>query len=86
MEAYAGKQSSANMNFFFGLVSNVSVTVGLAVTSNGIAFTLYFRERKLRKSLTVKFAKRIAELELQIDPERRSSRLLEDGSTRSEDL
>ena len=82
-KAYAGKKSEANMMFGFFADIRVVYTVSVTLAISGIA--LYLRERKLHRQTRERLAGRITELELQIDPDRRSSKLTSQGLTREDD-
>lgn len=84
-EVYAGKQSSADMTFGFGLLADIKMvyTISIAVGTTGVA--LYLRERRLHRKTRERLAARITDLELRIDPNRRSSKLTPEGLTREDD-
>lgn len=50
-----------------------------------VILILFFREKKLRKSTTKSFSERIEWLEKELDPNRSSSNLTEEGETNPED-
>lgn len=83
LKAYAGKQSVANMAF--GVLADIKFvwTVSVAVGITGLA--LYFREVSLHRKTRERLAARNTELELRIDPTRRSSKLTSKGMTREDD-
>jgi hypothetical protein len=85
IEIYAGKQSNANMTFGFALFADIKMvyTVSLAVGTTGVA--LYLKERRLHRQTRERLAARITDLELRIDPNRRSSKLTPEGLTREDD-
>jgi hypothetical protein len=85
LEVYAGKQSNANVRFGFDLLADIRMvyTVSIAVGTTGVA--LYFRERRLHRKTRERLATRITDLELRIDPSRRSSKLTAEGLTREDD-
>lgn len=84
LRAYAGHTSIANL--IFSLSAHVSFTVALSLTlavSSTVLWLLELnRHRKTRERLTA----RITQLELQIDPGRKSSLLTSRGTTREGDL
>jgi len=81
--ALAGKHTLADIGL--KLITNMtfSQSVSWVATSGATAWAL--SERGLRKKVIKQKAKRIQELERSIDPDRSSSSLLPDGSTRPED-
>lgn len=83
IQAFAGKETLANVAFNVGGTVEVSVTLAWIV---GVAGVVYGRrERRLRRDAVERLHGRIAELEAQIDPGRSSSRLTPRGDTRPED-
>lgn len=85
LEVYAGKQSNADIRFGFGLLADIKMvyTISIAVGTAGVA--LYLRERRLHRKTRERLATRITDLELRIDPNRRSSKLTPEGLTREDD-
>lgn len=81
--ALAGKQTVAEIALKFLASLTISKTLCLGAASGGVAWGA--TERKLRKQTIRTKARRIKELEERIDPERSSSKLMSDGSTRPED-
>ena len=82
-KAYAGKQSEANM--WFGFLADIRMVYTVSVTLAISGVVLYLRERKLHRQTRERLAGRITELELRIDPSRRSSKLTSQGLTREDD-
>ena len=82
-KAYAGKTSTADIKF--GILADIRVvwTVSMAVGITGLA--LYRREVRLHRSTRERLAARITEMELRVDPARRSSKLTTQGMTREDD-
>lgn len=83
MTAYAGKTSTANV--LFGLNVSINVALAFSVAVSGVAVTLYIREARLHRKTRERLAGRITELELLLDPSRKSSKLTTEGLTRKED-
>jgi hypothetical protein len=82
-KAFAGRQSIADLKFGFLADIRVVWTVSVAVGITGLA--LYFREVSLHRQTRERLAARNTELELRIDPTRRSSKLTAQGLTREDD-
>jgi hypothetical protein len=82
-EAYAGKQSSANLNFSFAAHIEVLLVCSVAAAISG--FSLYFYERRQHKLSRERLSEEKRQLEIRIDPERSSSMLTTKGETRKED-
>lgn len=84
LEAFAGQTSRANL--IVSLSAHVNLTIALSVTLAGVATAIaaleYRRHRKTRERLTA----RITQLELILDPNRQSSMLTTQGTTREGDL
>ena len=83
LKVYAGRQSTANIKFGFLADIQVVWTLSVAVGITGLA--LYFREVGLHRKTRERLAARNTELELRIDPARRSSKLTAQGLTRDDD-
>ena len=83
LKAYAGKRSDAN--FSLGLLADIRMvyTVSVTLAISGVA--LYLRERSSHRKTRERLARRITELELHVDPARRSSKLTSQGLTREDD-
>jgi len=81
--AYAGKASVADLTL--RMLANVSVVWSLSLTLSGISITLYIRERMLHRRTRERLTARITDLELKIDPNRTSSLLTPQGTTRKGD-
>jgi hypothetical protein len=81
--ALAGHQTLADIGL--KLIANVTLSQSVSWTATGGATIWALSERGLRKRMIRQKAKRIQELEQTIDPNRSSSSLLADGSTRPED-
>jgi hypothetical protein len=81
--AYAGKQSNASLAL--SLMSNVNFVFTGSIAISGLSVSLYLRERAQHRNTRKRLAARITELEVKIDPTRTSSRLTEEGLTRTED-
>lgn len=81
--ALAGRHTLADIGL--KLITNMtfSQSVSWVATTGAAAWAV--SERGLRKKVIRQKAKRIQELEQRIDPNRSSSSLLPDGSTRPED-
>lgn len=82
-EAYAGKQSSANLNFSFAAHIEVLLVCSVAAAISG--FSLYVYERRQHKLTRERLSEENRQLEIRIDPERSSSMLTTKGETRKED-
>jgi hypothetical protein len=85
MEEYAGRSSNASIRFGFDLLADIKMvyTVSIAVGTTGVA--LYVRERNLHRQTRERLTARITDLEIRIDPSRRSSKLTSQGLTREDD-
>jgi len=81
--AYAGKTSLADLTL--RVLANVSVVWTMSLTLSGISITLYVRERRLHRKTRERLTARVTELELKIDPQRTSSLLTPQGTTRKGD-
>jgi hypothetical protein len=86
VKAFAGRTSDANFNFVVALAAHLNATVVGSVTLTGVTSCLwaleYRRHRKTRQRLTA----RITDLELRLNPNRTSSQLTTEGTTRTGDL
>ena len=84
LRAFAGRTSAANL--LLSVAAYVSLTLAASVTLSigmtGMYLYEYRRHRKTRERLTM----RITELELRLDPNRSSSEISRQGTTRSRDL
>lgn len=78
--ALAGKATSANIMAAVGVSEWLTIAVVSVLVAGNIG------QARLRKWSTARLTDRIKDLELQLDPDRSSSKLLPDGSTRPEDL
>lgn len=81
--AYAGKASLADLTL--RVLANVSIVWTMSLTLSGISITLYVRERRLHRKTRERLTARVTELELKIDPQRTSSLLTSQGTTRKGD-
>jgi hypothetical protein len=81
--ALAGKHTLADIGL--KLLANVTISQSVSWAATGGATIWAVSERRLRKKIIHQKAQRIQELEQHIDPDRSSSSLLPDGSTRPED-
>jgi hypothetical protein len=81
--ALAGKQTIADL--VFKIIANFTVSRSLCWVAAGGGVGYGAVQRKLRKRMIKSKAKRIKQLEEQLDPSRTSSALMSDGSTRPED-
>lgn len=81
--SFAGKTTLAS--FFFRVFGNLRISIAVSWVLAGTATAWAVLERKLRKSAVRKKANRIRFLESISDPNRSSSGLMPDGSTRPED-
>lgn len=82
--AFAGRQSSANINM--GFFANLNVVFTLSFTVSGASIALYFRERGKHRETRERLSGRLKELELRLDPSRTSSHLTSKGLTRKDDV
>lgn len=64
---------------------SILVKWALSITVSGLSIALYVRERKQHENTRERLTKRIAELELKVDPNRSSSNLTPRGRTRKGD-
>lgn len=81
--AYAGRASVADLTF--RLLTSINIVWTVSLTLSGISITLYVRERRLHRRVRERLTARITELELKIDPNRTSSLLTPQGTTRKGD-
>jgi hypothetical protein len=83
IDILAGQHTEANFGIEF--LSKIQITYKLAIAITAGAIFYAQRQRKLRRDVVERLAKRIQELELRIDPQRSSSLLTPRGDTREED-
>lgn len=83
IQALAGRQTGASIAL--QVLANVTFSKGVAwaTAAGGVAYGE--AQRRLKKKVIRSRANRIQELEEMIDPQRSSSALMSDGSTRPED-
>lgn len=84
MIAYAGRNSNANLAI--RIAANLNVAFAFSVTTSIVTSGLYIGEFKRHRQTRKRLTARVAGLELQIDPNRTSSRLTSEGMTQREDL
>jgi hypothetical protein len=83
VRSFAGEVTIASVTL--RLLANIILKWSLTATVSGLSLALYFREKRQHERTRERLAKRVTELELQIDRTRTSSNLTAKGRTRKED-
>lgn len=84
VQAFAGRTSIANL--LLDVAAHANVTVIGSVSLTGVTGVLWFLELRRHRKTRERLTGRVAQLELQIDPNRSSSELTTLGTTRLRDL
>jgi len=85
LKEYAGRSSDVKLDFWLSLMANVKAEFVVSITASGLSIGLYLRERLKHRETRERLAKRVTDLELQLDPTRTSSQLTTKGLTRKDD-
>jgi hypothetical protein len=83
-KAFAGQTSIAN--FVVELAAHVNITIAISVSVSGVASVMWYLEHKRHRKTRERLTSRISQLEKILDPNRQSSRLTTEGTTRVGDL
>jgi hypothetical protein len=83
LRAFAGKSSQADLAF--KLATQINITVALSLSLAGATTFLWRKECREHRKTRDRLTKGKSDLELKFDPNRESSRLTNEGTTREED-
>lgn len=84
VQAFAGRTSITNL--VLDLAGHLNATVTSSVSLSGIASILWALEHRRHRKTRERLTGRITALEMRLDPNRSSSELTTEGTTRSRDL
>lgn len=83
IQAFAGRNSVANLAF--EIAGKLNATVEASVALSGVSLGLWVNECRRHRNTRKRLAERTTTLELRLDPNRESSQLTPEGTTRKGD-
>lgn len=83
VQSFAGRTSIASL--IFEVAAKLNATVTASVALSGVSLGLWVNECRMHRRTRKRLAERTAALELRLDPNRESSQLTPEGTTRKGD-